>query len=323
MPKSRYRFNPESLSFDKIRLGYKSVLLRGLAYFTGSLLVAVAYYIIYASFFDSPKEKALQREISQLTLQYDIIQKEMEDLGTVIGQLEQKDDNLYRAIFEAEPIPSTQRESGVGGINRYRDLEGYSNSDIVIETTKKLDRIKKKIVVQSKSYDDLFDLARTKEDMLVSIPAIMPISNRDLTRTASGFGLRIHPIYKIIKFHAGMDFTAPTGSEIYATGNGTVEAVNTASRGFGKHIIIDHGYGYKSLYAHLDGFNVRRGQKVERGEVIGFVGNTGTSVAPHLHYEVRLNGKSIDPVNFYMNDLNAEEYERMIEIVSKTGQSFD
>jgi len=151
----------------------------------------------------------------------------------------------------------------------------------------------------------------------------MPISNRDLTRTASGFGLRIHPIYKIIKFHAGMDFTAPTGSEIYATGNGTVEAVNTASRGFGKHIIIDHGYGYKSLYAHLDGFNVRRGQKVERGEVIGFVGNTGTSVAPHLHYEVRLNGKSIDPVNFYMNDLNAEEYERMIEIVSKTGQSFD
>ena len=247
----------------------------------------------------------------------------MEDLGTVIGQLEQKDDNLYRAIFEAEPIPSTQRESGVGGINRYRDLEGYSNSDIVIETTKKLDRIKKKIVVQSESYDDLFDLARTKEDMLVSIPAIMPISNRDLTRTASGFGLRIHPIYKIIKFHAGMDFTAPTGSEIYATGNGTVEAVNTASRGFGKHIIIDHGYGYKSLYAHLDGFNVRRGQKVERGEVIGFVGNTGTSVAPHLHYEVRLNGKSIDPVNFYMNDLNAEEYERMIEIVSKTGQSFD
>lgn len=323
MPKSRYRFNPESLSFDKIRLGYRSVLLRGLAYFIGSLLVAAVYYLVYAAFFDSPKEKALLREISQLTLQYDIIQREMESLGTVIGHLEEKDDNLYRVIFEAEPIPTTQRESGVGGINRYRELEGYSNSDIVVETTKKLDYLKKKIVIQSISYDELFELARTKEDMLVSIPAIMPISNKDLTRTASGFGLRIHPIYKIIKFHAGMDFTAPTGSEIYATGNGIVESVNTPARGYGKHIIIDHGYGYKSLYAHLDGFNVRRGQKIERGDVIGFVGNTGTSVAPHLHYEIRLNGKSVDPVNYYMNDLTAEEYERMIELVSKTGQSFD
>lgn len=323
MPNSRYRFNPESLSFDKIRLDFRALLLRGLAYFIGSLLVAVVYYLIFAAFFDSPKEKALLREIDQLTLQYDIIRREMTNLDKVVGQLEEKDDNLYRTIFEAEPIPETQRESGVGGINRYQDLEGYKNSDVVIETARKLDNLKKKIVVQSKSYDELFALARKKEEMLASIPAIMPISNKDLTRTASGFGLRVHPIYKIIKFHAGMDFTAPRGSEIYATGNETVESVNVSARGLGKHVIIDHGFGYKSGYAHMDDFNVRRGQKVERGDVIGYVGNTGTSVAPHLHYEIKLNGKNIDPVNYYVNDLTADEYDKMIEIVSKTGQSFD
>jgi murein DD-endopeptidase MepM/ murein hydrolase activator NlpD len=323
MPKSRYRFNPESLSFDKVRLGFRDVLLRGLAYLVGSLLVAVIYYLVFASFFDSPKEKALIREIDQLTLQYDIIHREMENLNKVIGQLEEKDDNLYRTIFEAEPIPETQRESGVGGINRYKDLEGYNNSNIVIETTKKLDNLKKKLVVQSMSYDELYDLAKRKEEMLSSIPAIMPISNKDLTRTASGYGLRIHPYYKIVRFHAGMDFTAPLGTDIYVTGNGTVEAVMPSLRGLGNHIIINHGYGITSIYAHLDRFNVRKGQKVQRGDVIGFVGNTGMSLAPHLHYEIKLNGKNVDPVNYYFNDLSAEEYERMIEIASKTGQSFD
>ncbi len=323
MPKSRYRFNPESLSFDKVKLGFRDVLLRSLSYLVGSLLVAIIYYMIFASFFDSPKEKALLREIDQLTLQYDIIHREMENLDKVIGQLEEKDDNLYRTIFEAEPIPETQRESGVGGINRYADLEGYSNSSIVIETTKKLDNLKKKIVVQSRSYDELYDLSRRKEEMLSSIPAIMPISNKDLTRTASGYGLRIHPYYKIVRFHAGMDFTAPLGTEIYVTGNGTVEAVMPSLRGLGNHIIINHGYGITSIYAHLDRFNVRKGQKVQRGDIIGFVGNTGMSLAPHLHYEIKLNGKNVDPVNYYFNDLTAGEYERMIEIASKTGQSFD
>ena len=323
MPKSRYRFNPESLSFDKVRLRFRDVLLRGLSYLVGSLLIAVVYYLVFTSFFDSPKEKALLREIDQLTLQYDIIHREMENLNKVIGQLEEKDDNLYRTIFEAEPIPETQRESGVGGINRYKDLEGYNNSSIVIETTKKLDNLKKKFVVQSKSYDELYDLAKRKEEMLSSIPAIMPISNKDLTRTASGYGLRIHPYYKIVRFHAGMDFTAPLGTDIYVTGNGVVEAVMPSLRGLGNHIIINHGYGITSIYAHLDRFNVRKGQKVQRGDVIGFVGNTGMSLAPHLHYEIKLNGKNVDPVNYYFNDLTAEEYERMIEIASKTGQSFD
>jgi murein DD-endopeptidase MepM/ murein hydrolase activator NlpD len=323
MANIKYKFNPESLSFDKIRLGFRAVFLRSLAYFVGSLIVASIYYLIFAIFIDSPKEKALKREIEQLTIQYDLIHREMAGLEKVIGQLQETDDNLYRTIFEAEPIPATLREGGVGGINRYKELEGYDNSSIVIETAKNLDRLRKKVYLQSKSFDDLILLAKEKEEMLRAIPAILPISNKDLTRTASGFGLRIHPIYKITKFHAGMDFTAPSGTDIYVTGNGTVAAVESSKRGLGNHIIINHGYGYTSIYAHLDRFNVRVGQKVQRGDVIGFVGNTGSSVAPHLHYEIKLNGVNVDPVNYYFNDLSPEEYERMIEIASKTGQSFD
>ncbi|MCJ7448538.1 MAG: M23 family metallopeptidase [Bacteroidales bacterium] len=323
MANIRYKFNPESLSFDKIRLGFRAVLLRSLAYFVGSLIVAFIYYLIFAIFIDSPKEKALKREIEQLTIQYDLIHREMAGLEKVIGQLQETDDNLYRTIFEAEPIPATLREGGVGGVNRYKELEGYDNSSIVIETAKNLDRLRKKVYLQSKSFDDLILLAKAKEEMLRSIPAILPISNKDLTRTASGFGLRIHPIYKITKFHAGMDFTAPSGTEIYVTGDGVVAAVQSSQRGLGNHIIINHSYGYTSIYAHLDRFNVRVGQKVQRGDVIGFVGNTGSSVAPHLHYEIKLNGVNVDPVNYYFNDLSPEEYERMIEIASKTGQSFD
>ena len=323
MGRTKYKFNPESLSFDKIRLGAKDLFLRALAFFIGSLLIAVVYWFIFALFIDSPKEKALKREIAQLTLQYEMIDREMGNLEKVIEHLEETDDNLYRTIFEAEPIPATLREGGVGGINRYDQMEGFANSRIVIETASRLDRLRKKVYIQSKSFDDLISLAVEKEDMLRSIPAIMPISTRDLTRVASGFGLRIHPLYKITKFHAGMDFTAPSGTEIYATGDGTVAKVSSSKRGMGNHIIIDHGFGYTSIYAHLDSFNVRAGQKVHRGDVIGFVGNTGMSIAPHLHYEIKLNGTNVDPVNYYFNDLSPHEYELMVEIASKTGQSFD
>ncbi len=323
MVKTKYKFNPDSLSFDKIRLGFRAVLMRFLAYFTGSVIIAVVYGVIFAIFFDSPKEKALKREIEQMTIQYDLIHRDMNNLESVLVQLQETDDNLYRTIFEAEPLPATLREGGSGGVNKYTELEGYDNSRIVIETTKRLDHIRKKIYLQSKSFDELIALALRKEDMLRSIPAILPISNKDLTRTASGYGLRIHPIYKIIKFHTGMDFTAPTGTDVYATGNGVIASVLSSQRGLGNNIIVDHGFGYSSVYAHLDRFNVKKGQKVQRGDVIGYVGNTGTSVAPHLHYEIKLNDLNVDPVNFYFNDLSAEMYERIIEIASKTGQSFD
>jgi murein DD-endopeptidase MepM/ murein hydrolase activator NlpD len=323
MPKAKYKFNPDSLSFDKIRLGIRELLLRLLAYFVGSVIIALMYWVIYASFFDSPKEKALEREIQQLTIQYDLINREMVSIENVLGDLEKTDDNLYRTIFEAEPIPATLREGGIGGVNRYKSLEGYNNSNLVIETVNRLDKIRKKVYVQSKSFDVLIELAKNKEDMLRSVPAIIPISNKDLTRVASGFGLRIHPIYKIIKFHYGMDFTAPSGTDVYSSGNGVVISVQSSQRGLGKNIIIDHGFGYSSSYAHLSNFNVRVGQKVQRGDIIGYVGNTGTSIANHLHYEIKLNGVNVDPVNYYFEDLSPSEYERMIEIASKTGQSFD
>ena len=323
MPRTKYKFNPESLSFDKIRLGIGEILMRSLAYFIGSVLIAVVYWILFAAFFDSPREKALEREVQQLTIQYDLINREMGDIEGVLDDLQKTDDNLYRTIFEAEPIPATLREGGVGGVNRYKSLEGYRNSNLVIETASRLDKIRKKVYLQSKSFDDLIALARNKEDMLRSVPAIIPISGKDLTRVASGFGLRIHPIYKIIKFHNGMDFTAPAGTDVYASGNGIVNTIQSSQRGLGKNIVIDHGFGYSSIYAHLSNFNVRVGQKVQRGDVIGYVGNTGTSIANHLHYEVKLNGVNVDPVNYYFEDLSPAEYERVIEIASKTGQSFD
>jgi len=323
MPRTKYKFNPESLSFDRVSLGVRALLFRFLAYFIGSVLIALVYWVIFASFFDSPKEKALKREVEQMTIQYDLIHREMANIENVLDGLQKTDDNLYRTIFEAEPIPATLREGGTGGVKRFESLEGYNNSKLVIETSNRLDKIRKKIYVQSKSFDDLIDLARRKEEMLRSVPAILPISNKDLTRTASGFGLRIHPFYKIIKFHYGMDFTAPAGTDVYATGNATVVAVLRSKRGPGNHIILDHGFGYTSIYDHLSDFNVRVGQKVQRGDVIGYVGSTGMSVANHLHYEIKLNGTNIDPANYYFEDLTAAEYERMIEISSKTGQSFD
>lgn len=323
MARTKYKFNPESLSYDRIRLGFKVMVLRLLAYIVGSVIIAIIYGYIFATFVDSPKEKALKREISQLSLQYELMNKDMENVENVLKHLEQTDDNLYRTIFEAEPIPSTLREGGTGGVNRYKELEGYDNSKLIVETATRLDKIRKKIYVQSKSFDDLIVLAREKENMLRSIPAILPISNKDLTRTASGFGLRIHPYYKITKFHYGMDFTAPLETDIYVTGDGVIESVISSKRGYGNHIIINHGFGYKTIYAHLNRFNVRKGQKVQRGDIIGFVGSTGMSLAPHLHYEVELNGVKVDPANFYFNDLSAEDYERMIEIASRSGQSFD
>lgn len=323
MPRIKYKFNPDSLSFDKIRLGIKELLLRLLAYLTGSIIIAIIYWVVFASIFDSPKEKALKREVAQLTIQYDLIHMEMSNIEKVLDDLQKTDDNLYRTVFEAEPLPATLRSGGVGGIVRYKELEGYSNSRLVIETASRLDKIRKKVYVQATSFDDLIALAKEKEEMMQCIPAILPIYNKDLTRTASGYGLRIHPYYKITKFHYGMDFTAPSGTDIFSTGNGVVTDVLSSKRGLGNYIIIDHGFGYVTIYAHLERFNVRKGQKVKRGDIIGYVGSTGMSLAPHLHYEIKINGLNVDPVNYYFNDLTAEDYEKIIEIASKTGQSFD
>ncbi len=323
MGKVKYQFDHNKLSYDKIVLTGKQKFYRFMTYFTATLLIAVIYNIFFIVFFDTPKEKGLIRENQQLATQYEVLNNRFDLVENTLEDLQKRDDNIYRVIFEAEPIPPSVRSAGFGGVNRYADLQGFKNSDLVTESARRLDKLTKQLYVQSKSYDEVIEMAKNKEEMVASVPAIMPISNKDLRRTASGWGFRIHPIYKIRKFHYGMDFTAPTGTEIYATGDGVVEVLDNSLRGYGKRIIIDHGFNYKTLYGHLNGFNVRKGQKVKRGDVIGFVGSSGTSTAPHLHYEVLKDNKKVNPVHYYFNDLSPEEFDKMIFISSNSGQSFD
>ena len=323
MAKVQYRFNPESLSYDRIKKSFGKKLMIVLSYVVVLLTCAIVLNLLYSGLFNTPKEKRLMRENGQLLFQYDLLNQKVSNLETILADIEKRDDNIYRTIFNAEPIPRSIRDAGFGGVNRYEYLEGFDQSEVVIETAKKLDKLIKALYVQSKSYDEIIGLALNREDQLASLPAIQPISNKDLTRTASGWGFRIHPIYKILKFHYGMDFTAPTGTEIYATGDGRIITVDWSRRGYGNQVIIDHGYGYKTMYAHMSDFNVRLGQEVKRGDVIGYVGSTGLSTAPHLHYEVYVNNKKVNPINYYFNDLSPEEFDRMIELSLHSGQTFD
>lgn len=323
MEKYKYKYNPRTVSYEKVELTWKDKFMRFLTYFAATLVLAVLYNLIFSAFFDTPKEKELMRENNQLELQYEMLNEQFDRVEKVLQDLQERDNNIYRVIFETEPIPSSVRQAGYGGSDRYEELRNLENSELIIKTKQRLDNLSKKLYVQSKSYDEIISMAKNKEKMLSSLPAIMPVSNKDLTRTASGYGWRIHPIYKIRKFHEGMDFTAPTGTKLYATGDGVVEVVKSSKRGFGKRVVIDHGFGYKTRYAHLNEFNVRRGQKVKRGDVIGYVGSSGLSVAPHLHYEVMKGNQTVNPVDYYFNDLTPKQYERMIFISSNSGQSLD
>ena len=323
MARLKYRFNTRTLSYEKIELDWKQRLLKATTFFISSAFLGVIIYLGVSKVIDSPKEKLLKRENSQLQAQYELLDKRMEQATAVLDDIERRDDEIYRTIFEAEPIPKEIREAGFGGVNRYKNLEGFKNSDLIIESASKLDQITKQLYIQSKSYDEVYGMAIKKEKMLASIPAIQPVANKDLKRMASGYGMRMHPIYKRRKMHTGMDFSAGKGTEIYATGEGKAIVVTKSQRGYGNHIVIDHGYGYLTLYGHMSEFNIRQGEEVKRGQTIGYVGNTGTSVAPHLHYEVIKNDHKVNPINYYFNDLTPEEYEQMIEFASQPTQSFD
>jgi murein DD-endopeptidase MepM/ murein hydrolase activator NlpD len=323
MAKVKYYYDTKTLSYKRIKLS-RINKVRNLFYFLiGSAFTGLVMVIIFFQFFDSPKEKILNREIKQLSSQYEVVQDKLQQVELVLDDIQERDDNIYRVIFEADPIPKSIRKAGYGGVNRYQDLSGYNNAELIISTAKKIDQITKQLYIQSKSFDNIIELAKNKADMLASMPAIQPVSNKDLSRMASGYGYRIHPIYKTKKFHAGMDFSAKTGTPIYATGDGKISKVRKSRRGYGNHVIIDHGFGYKTLYAHMSRYIVKRGQKVNRGDVIGYVGSSGTSVAPHLHYEVHKDGKKINPINFYYNDLTPDQYEKILELSSKSNQSFD
>ncbi len=323
MSKVKYRFNKHSLTFDKVQTTLKKRLLVFLSHISTGVVFAVVILVIVYNFVDSPKEKAQKRELAQLQLQYDILNDQLAKFTMVLMDLQDRDDNIYRVIFESEPIPSTIREAGIGGIDRYEKLKGYSNSDIIIETYKKMDKIKGQLYVQSKSLDEVFSMAKNKENMLASIPAIQPVSNKDLTRIGSYFGPRMDPFYKVKKFHEGVDFTAPTGTEIYAAGNGVVVTAKRNFGGYGNEVIIDHGYSYSTLYAHMSKILIRSGERVKRGQVIGLVGNTGKSTAPHLHYEVRKNGRAVNPIYFFYNDITPEQFEKMLELSANPSQSMD
>ncbi len=323
MAKVKFRYNPETLSYDKIETGFKYYFRKVLFYFFFGGVLGLVYFFAYSYLIDSPKEKRLLRENTRLTTQIEIISKRLDETVKVLDDIQRRDENIYRVIFQADSIPNSIRKAGFGGVNRYEGLEDLESADLVISTAKKLDVIMKQTYIQSKSFDEIEDLAKRKEEFLRCTPAIMPISNKDLKRTASGWGYRIHPIYKTRRFHSGMDFTAPTGTEIYATGDGTIKRITREKTGYGNRIEVDHGFGYVTLYAHLSEFNVRKGQKVKRGDVIGFVGSTGTSTAPHLHYEVHVKNRKVNPSHYYFNDLSADEYEEMINISSNSNQTFD
>jgi murein DD-endopeptidase MepM/ murein hydrolase activator NlpD len=323
MGKAKYYFNHKTLSFEKARLTVKALVLKILSYLSTSLVFTVVAIIIGYSFFGSPKERILQRELKQYQLQFEMVNERMEQLQAVVNDLSDRDDNIYRIIFEAEPVPSAARKAGIGGADRYEPMKGYQNSDVIINTVQKLDQLTAQLYVQSKSYDQVYEMAKNKSRLLASIPAIQPVSNKDLRRLSSYFGYRIDPFYKVGKFHEGVDFSVPTGTDVYVTGDGVVVEAGRSKGGYGNVVIVDHGFGYKTMYAHLQEIGVRVGQRVTRGEIIAASGSTGKSTSPHLHYEVWKSSKPIDPINYFFNDITPAQYDEMVSLSQRPSQTMD
>ncbi len=322
MKKEKYHYNLKTLQYEKINSNWKQKSLKSLGFLASTFVTGSIFLGIFIYFFDTPKEKILKDEIKVQESQIEYYKSQFGKLKDELEFLKERDENTYKVIFGAEPIEKSIWESGIGG----SETNLYSNSptsELMKEVDNSIESLKRKMVWQSKSFDEIAELIKNKEDMLASIPAIQPVSNKDLTRMASGYGYRIHPIYKVKKMHYGMDFSSHIGTEIYATGKGIVESAKSSNGGYGNRVIINHGYGFKTLYAHMSKIAVKQGQEVSRGEVIGYVGNTGRSVGPHLHYEVMKNGEKINPSHFYFQDLNDEEYKKMLRMSENAGSSLD
>ena len=313
MSKQKYVYNYKTLSYERFEEPTRRRVGKAILYVVSTAVFALVFLFLFYTFFGSPKEKAQAREIAFLRLQYKILDDRMERMNAMLADLAERDNDVYRSIFEADPIPMTVRQAGWGDTTRYDHLVGYNNSELVMDATRKLDRVAHQLSVQSKSYDEVLALAKGKAEMLASIPAILPLKEKDIQSSSSGFGYRTDPIYKVPKFHSGQDFGAALGTEVFATGDGVVELVEQNIWGYGNMVLINHGYGYKTRYAHLSEFGVEQGQKVKRGQVVGYVGNTGKSTGSHLHYEVIKNGEPVDPVHFFFNDLSPEEYETILK----------
>ena len=319
----RYIFNQLTQDFEVLETSKSRTFLRILLIALSVLGIAFLFAVLLFTFIKSPKEKAQARELEYMKLKYEILNDRLDDLEALMTDMEQRDNNLYRVMFEADPIPSQVRRSGFSDADRYADLYGYMNSDLVVSAARKLDVIASQLYNQSVSYDSLFVMARNKADMLAHIPAIFPLKETEVKYISSYFGYRPDPIYKIEKFHSGMDFTAALGTEAYATGDGVVFDVERNEWGYGNMVILDHGYGYKTRYAHLLKPAVRKGQKVKRGQVIGYIGATGKATGVHLHYEVLKNDDQIDPINFFYQDLTPDEYDQILEQSTLPTQTMD
>lgn len=320
--KTYYFYNPNTLNYERVYPSNKDRFFTVLRHLSTGIAFGVATFFVMMYIIDSPMESLLRKENKLLQTQYEVLSHRLNNALDVLSDIQQRDENLYRTIFQAESIPESVRKSGFGGSNRYAHLMELSNADLVISTTQKMDMLRKQLYIQSNSLNELIKLGKNQEERSKCIPAIQPISNKDLRRTASGYGIRIDPIYRTPRFHSGMDFSAKVGTDIYATGNGVVTFAGW-KQGYGNCLMIDHGYGYKTVYGHMSKYRARVGQKVTRGEVIGEVGNTGKSTGPHLHYEVIVRGKHDNPSKYYYMDLSPEEYDRMIQIAENHGQVMD
>jgi len=319
----KYKYNPETLDYEKVESSFGQKLLKSLLVIAPAALLGFLFMFLFSFWFKSPNEIKLAKENSFLKSTINKHAERLELLDDVAQYLEEADNGIYRVIFNAQPFPSEMRKMGTGGSEEFKELEGHEISKKLIENARKLKEIEKRLYAQSLSFDELKKLATEKEKMLASIPAIQPLTNADLRRIASGFGIRIDPHYHTQRMHTGLDFTASTGTNVMATGNGVIETIESKMWGYGNVVVINHGYGYKTRYAHLSGFNVKKGQKVTRGQIIGYVGSTGKSTAPHLHYEVEKNGQKVDPVHYFHSDLSPADFEKIIQMSKNANQSFD
>ncbi len=325
MKRVKFYYDAEKLAFKQIvtknstKIGYVMLFLLASALF-GFLGV---FILSNTNFFETPKSKLQARELEIMKLNYNLLNGKIALMDEALAAIEERDNTIYRVYFNSDPISNEVRRAGLGGKNRYKDLEDFNTSDLIIGSTKKVDEIMKALAVQSVSLDEITKLAKRKALLLKSIPAIQPVKNEELRQMASGFGYRSDPFTKIRKFHKGMDFSAKSGTPIYATGDGIVKKADAKVSGFGNHIEINHGYGYMTLYAHLSKYKVKAGQKVKRGDIIGYVGSTGRSEAPHLHYEVHKNGEVVNPLNFYYGSISAKEYVLITKLANQENQSLD
>ena len=323
MAKIKYYYDTETCKYERVKTKTSDVILNALGIGALIMIAAAGLVLLHINYFPSPKTVLLENKIAEQRFYITKLDREVERLNEILGGIENRDDNIYRVVLGAEPIDKAIREAGVGGSERYADIKEKQiiDQDMIIELQEKVDKLRRKIYIESKSQDELVKLAENKEKLYASIPAIQPISNKKLVALASGFGMRTHPIYKVKKLHTGIDFAASIGTPIYATADGVVATVEVKFSGYGKNVIIDHGFGYRTRYAHMHDFAVKQGQHVRRGDLIGYVGNTGISTAPHLHYEVHINGRQVDPVHYFYNDLSPDEYEKILELSSIENQS--